>query len=93
MFSNEKTRPFPSPISTRTVERMANLYRAGNEGTCGVVLGESGSRAACGSRFVICLDAMCDTFGERPVGSVAASSFLLPDVCRSTSGPWGSKRP
>jgi DNA sulfur modification protein DndC len=51
MFSNEKTRPFPSPISTRTVERMANLYRAGNEGTCGVVLGESGSRAACGSRF------------------------------------------
>ncbi|MFP3637736.1 phosphoadenosine phosphosulfate reductase family protein [Paraburkholderia sp. SIMBA_054] len=56
MFTNAAT-PFPSPVSARTMERMADLYRAGNEGTCGVVLGDGGNKAACGSRFgcAVCL--------------------------------------
>jgi hypothetical protein len=40
----------------------ADIYRAGNGGTCGVVLGESGARAACGSRFGC---AFCCVAGER----------------------------
>ncbi|WP_241021501.1 phosphoadenosine phosphosulfate reductase family protein [Burkholderia sp. Ac-20353] len=46
----EERRPVPSPVSARSIERLSALYRAGNEGTCGVILGESGARAACGSR-------------------------------------------
>nr|WP_241023850.1 phosphoadenosine phosphosulfate reductase family protein [Burkholderia sp. Ac-20365] len=43
--------PFPSPISQRSMERMMNLYRAGSGGTCGVIVGETGNRDACGARF------------------------------------------
>ncbi|OUL85047.1 hypothetical protein [Paraburkholderia hospita] len=43
--------PFPSPLSSSTVTRLSDIYRAGNGGVCGVVMGESGTRAACGSRF------------------------------------------
>jgi 3'-phosphoadenosine 5'-phosphosulfate sulfotransferase (PAPS reductase)/FAD synthetase/predicted nucleic acid-binding protein len=62
MFANEQTRPFPTALSPRSIERMADLYRAANEGTCGVVLGESGTRSACGSRFGC---AFCCMSGDR----------------------------
>jgi 3'-phosphoadenosine 5'-phosphosulfate sulfotransferase (PAPS reductase)/FAD synthetase len=61
LFTNDVS-PFPSPVSKRTIERMTDLYRAGNEGTCGVVVGEGGNRAACGSRFGC---AFCCISGEK----------------------------
>ncbi|MEX3790883.1 hypothetical protein [Paraburkholderia sp. BR14374] len=51
MFADEEKRPFPCAFSVRSIERLSDLYRAGNDGMCGVVLGESGQRTACGSRF------------------------------------------
>jgi 3'-phosphoadenosine 5'-phosphosulfate sulfotransferase (PAPS reductase)/FAD synthetase len=42
---------FSSPLEPATVARLSDIYRAGNGGVCGVVAGESGARAACGSRF------------------------------------------
>lgn len=42
---------FSSPLAPSTIHRLSDIYRAGNGGTCGVVVGESGARAACGSRF------------------------------------------
>ncbi|HEX7648967.1 MAG TPA: hypothetical protein VF450_16320, partial [Noviherbaspirillum sp.] len=62
MFTDDKLRPFPAPASIRTVNRMHELYRAGNEGTCGVVLGDGGNKAACGSRFGC---AFCCISGDR----------------------------
>lgn len=62
MFGDGSHTPFPPSVSARSVERMADLYRAGNEGACGVVLGDNGNRSPCGSRFVICLHSMCDYF-------------------------------
>jgi DNA sulfur modification protein DndC len=46
-----------SPLMPRTIHRLSDIYRAGNGGTCGVVVGDSGARASCGSRFgcAICL--------------------------------------
>jgi DNA sulfur modification protein DndC len=54
--------PFSSPLLPGTILRLSDIYRAGNGGTCGVVLGESGARAACGSRFGC---AFCCVAGER----------------------------
>ncbi|WP_213766602.1 phosphoadenosine phosphosulfate reductase family protein [Caballeronia sp. dw_19] len=54
--------PFPSPLAPATIARLSDVYRAGNGGTCGVVLGESGARAACGSRFGC---ALCCVSGDR----------------------------
>jgi DNA sulfur modification protein DndC len=51
LFADEAKRPFPCAFSVRSIERLSDLYRAGNDGMCGVVLGESGQRSACGSRF------------------------------------------
>jgi hypothetical protein len=51
LFADEEKRPFPCAFSVRSIERLSDLYRAGNDGVCGVVLGESGQRSACGSRF------------------------------------------
>ncbi|GAB6852681.1 phosphoadenosine phosphosulfate reductase family protein [Paraburkholderia kururiensis] len=62
LFGDGCARPFPSPVSAGSIERMLQLYRDGNEGTCGVVLGDAGSRAACGSRFGC---AFCCVSGER----------------------------
>ena len=62
LFSEEAKRPFPCPFSQRTIERLSDLYRAANDGVCGVVLGEDGQRAACGSRFG-CV--FCCVAGER----------------------------
>jgi DNA sulfur modification protein DndC len=62
MFGEGGQRPFPSAISVNSIERMSQLYRDGNEGTCGVVIGEAGNRAACGSRFGC---AFCCVSGER----------------------------
>ncbi|MFM0008618.1 hypothetical protein PQR57_48050, partial [Paraburkholderia dipogonis] len=45
-----------------TITQLSHIYRAGNGGVCGVVLGESGARAACGSRFGC---AFCCVSGER----------------------------
>ncbi|BDC46079.1 hypothetical protein PTKU15_93760 [Paraburkholderia terrae] len=42
---------FSSPLEPATIARLSEIYRAGNGGVCGVVAGESGARAACGSRF------------------------------------------
>ncbi|AIV73808.1 phosphoadenosine phosphosulfate reductase family protein (plasmid) [Burkholderia pseudomallei] len=62
LFADDADRPYPSPISTASIRRLSDLYRAGNEGTCGVILGEGGARAACGSRFGC---AFCCVSGER----------------------------
>ncbi|ANJ76482.1 hypothetical protein PQH03_28670 [Ralstonia insidiosa] len=62
MFSDERFAPFPSPLSVRSIGRMIDLYRAGNEGTCGVTVGDSGNKAACGSRFGC---SICGVSGER----------------------------
>ncbi|WP_196786415.1 hypothetical protein [Burkholderia diffusa] len=42
LFADDTARPFPSPISTASFRRLSDLYRAGNEGTSGVILGEGG---------------------------------------------------
>ncbi len=62
LFADEAKRPFPCAFSQRTIERLSDLYRAANDGMCGVVLGEDGQRAACGSRFG-CV--FCCVTGER----------------------------
>lgn len=62
LFAEDSDRPFPSPVSSESIRRLSDLYRAGNEGTCGVILGEGGARAACGSRFGC---AFCCVTGER----------------------------
>lgn len=62
MFSDVRFIPFASPLSIRTIQRMIDLYRAGNEGTCGVTIGDGGNKSACGSRFGC---AFCCVTGER----------------------------
>jgi 3'-phosphoadenosine 5'-phosphosulfate sulfotransferase (PAPS reductase)/FAD synthetase len=54
--------PFPGPLAPSTITQLSHIYRAGNGGVCGVVLGESGARAACGSRFGC---AFCCVSGDR----------------------------
>lgn len=54
--------PFHSFASARMVDRVLEIYRDANEGTCGVVLGESGNRAACGARMGC---AFCAIAGEK----------------------------
>ncbi|CAN7632335.1 hypothetical protein [Massilia sp. LjRoot122] len=41
---------YPVPLSSQSIERLFTLYRDANEGTCGVILGDGGNRAACGAR-------------------------------------------
>lgn len=62
MFSETRYNPFPTFTDGRTIHRMMDLYRAGNEGTCGVTLGDGGNKSACGSRFGC---AFCCITGER----------------------------
>lgn len=50
-LAEPSTLPFPSPLAPSTITKLSDIYRAGNGGVCGVVMGESGARAACGSRF------------------------------------------
>ncbi|MFL9936440.1 phosphoadenosine phosphosulfate reductase family protein [Paraburkholderia sp. RL18-103-BIB-C] len=54
--------PFPSSLAPSTITKLSDIYRAGNGGVCGVVMGESGARAACGSRFGC---AFCCVSGDR----------------------------
>lgn len=61
-FNNAGSAPFPTFTRGRSIDRMLALYRDGNEGVCGVVQGESGNRAACGSRFGC---AFCCVSGDR----------------------------
>jgi len=53
---------FQSPLLPATITRLSDIYRAGNGGVCGVIAGESGARAACGSRFGC---AFCGVTGAR----------------------------
>lgn len=42
--------PYQAAISQESVHRLFALYQDSNDGVCGVVLGDTGNRAACGSR-------------------------------------------
>ncbi|MGF6298074.1 phosphoadenosine phosphosulfate reductase family protein [Paraburkholderia sp. WC7.3d] len=53
---------FSSPLAPATIAKLSDIYRAGNGGVCGVIAGESGARAACGSRFGC---ALCGVTGAR----------------------------
>ncbi|MDT8992712.1 phosphoadenosine phosphosulfate reductase family protein [Curvibacter sp. APW13] len=50
MFLVDETTPFDSYVEAGAVRRMLDLYRDGNEGTCGMFMSD-GRRAPCGSRF------------------------------------------
>lgn len=50
MFLMDETTPFQPYLSNGAVRRMLDLYRDGNEGTCGMFLAD-GKKAPCGSRF------------------------------------------
>lgn len=59
---NQATPPFQSFTDNgASIGRMLELYRDGNEGTCGMFLGD-GKKAPCGSRFGC---AVCTITGER----------------------------
>ncbi|SAL81606.1 hypothetical protein AWB74_05997 [Caballeronia arvi] len=62
LLANPTSLPLASPLLPATIHRLSEIYRAGNRGTCGVVLGESGARAACQSRFGC---AFCCVAGDR----------------------------
>jgi DNA sulfur modification protein DndC len=51
LFMDEDTYPFPAPTSARTIIRLHELYQAGNEGVCGINIGNGGNKSPCGSRF------------------------------------------
>lgn len=42
--------PYQAAISQESVHRLFALYQDSNDGVCGVVLGDTGNRAVCGSR-------------------------------------------
>lgn len=48
--ASPEKRAYPVPLSAGSIERLFTLYKDANDGTCGVVLGDGGNRAACGSR-------------------------------------------
>lgn len=50
MFLDGQDAPFDGYAQGDTIRRMLDLYRDGNEGTCGMFLGD-GKKAPCGSRF------------------------------------------
>ncbi|MFC6281164.1 phosphoadenosine phosphosulfate reductase domain-containing protein [Polaromonas aquatica] len=50
MFLDGQIAPFPAYAQGETVRRMLDLYRDGNEGTCGMFMAD-GKKAPCGSRF------------------------------------------
>lgn len=54
--------PYQVAISRESVHRLFALYQDSNEGVCGVVLGDGGNRAACGSRNGC---GFCTVVGER----------------------------
>ncbi|WP_244173669.1 hypothetical protein [Caballeronia temeraria] len=62
LLADARDLTFPSSLAPATIHRLSDIYRAGNGGTCGVVVGESGARAACGSRFGC---AFCCVSGDR----------------------------
>jgi len=62
LLADPGSMPFGSPLLPATIHRLSEIYRAGNGGTCGVVVGESGARASCGSRFGC---AFCCVSGDR----------------------------
>lgn len=43
--------PYLSAISPESVSRLFTLYKDGNSGVCGVVLGDQGNKQICGARF------------------------------------------
>lgn len=50
MFLDGQRAPFPAYAQGETVRRMLDIYRDGNEGTCGMYMAD-GKKAPCGSRF------------------------------------------
>ncbi len=50
LFLDGQLSPFPAYAQGDTVRRMLDLYRDGNEGTCGMFMAD-GKKAPCGSRF------------------------------------------
>lgn len=50
-FLDPHDTPFPSFADTDGISRLLELYRDGNEGTCGVITGDGGNKAPCGPRF------------------------------------------
>ncbi|MCU6502274.1 hypothetical protein LPN04_31215 [Rugamonas sp. A1-17] len=49
-FTDESMYPFPSPASARSIIRLHELYRDASDGVFGVVLGDGGTKKACGAR-------------------------------------------
>ncbi|MFC5550326.1 hypothetical protein [Massilia aerilata] len=50
MLLEPESSPYDAAISQESVHRLFALYQDSNDGVCGVILGDAGSRAACGSR-------------------------------------------
>lgn len=50
MFLETGAAPFPAYIQSGAIRRMLDMYRDGNEGTCGMFLAD-GMKSPCGSRF------------------------------------------
>lgn len=61
MFLDKSTSLFPTYTQGGTIRRMLDLYRDGNEGTCGMFMAD-GAKAPCGSRFGC---SVCTITGDR----------------------------
>ena len=61
MFLDGEEPPFPAFAQGGTIRRMLDLYRDGNEGTCGMFMAD-GKKAPCGSRFGC---GVCTITGDR----------------------------
>ncbi len=59
---NERGEAKIFPTFCSNFDELIKLYRDANEGTCGVIIGDAGNKAACGSRFGC---AWCTVTGDR----------------------------
>lgn len=53
----------------KNMDELMELYRAANEGTCGLIIGDKGNRTSCGSRFGC---AWCCAHGSDPDKSLSS---------------------
>ena len=51
LFMEPDAAPFETFTDGTSIFRLFDLYREANEGTCGIVLGDGGTKAPCGPRF------------------------------------------
>jgi len=51
LFMEPEAAPFETFTDGASIFRLFDLYREANEGTCGIVLGDGGTKAPCGPRF------------------------------------------